>query len=564
MSIFIEISILLAITTVITLGVRLLKQPLVVGYILSGIVAGPYLLNVLHSQDELQLFSKVGIVFLLFVVGLHLNPKVIKEVGVVSLITGMGQVLFTSLIGFGLALLLGISLLEAVYVAIALTFSSTIIILKLLSDRGDLHKLYAKIAVGFLLVQDIVATLVLIAVTVVSSPSDKSISYVLAEIGVKGLAIVIALILIAKYVLPRLLQYVAKSQEFLFLFSLAWGTGLAALFYVAGFSIEIGALVAGVTLSVSPFADEIASRLKPLRDFFIVIFFLLLGSQMVLSNIGQIVIPALVFSVFVLVGNPLIVIILMLLSGYKLKTGFLSGLTVAQISEFSLILATLAFEVGHISQQTLSLITLVGLITIAGSTYLIMYADQIFDALRPYLKPLKVFARSTAKKEVQGEDHHTILFGYSRVGKQVFSSLVASDHEVLVVEINPEAVSALDAEGVAVTFGDAADVEFLQELPASKPQLIISTIPDITTNRLIIKTMKQRNQKVAIVAIAYNHEEAHELYDLGVSYVIVPHHLGAEQVIELFEKHGTAHSSYHRAGQRHRNLLRRRFPKVDF
>ncbi|HNQ16841.1 MAG TPA: cation:proton antiporter, partial [Candidatus Woesebacteria bacterium] len=372
MNIFFELSLLLTVTAIITLAVRKLRQPLVVGYILSGIIAGPYVLNIVSSQHELELFSKVGIVFLLFIVGLYLNPKIIQEVGKVSLVTGLGQVLFTSLIGFALTLLLGIDRLAALYVAIALTFSSTIIILKLIADKKDLQKLYAKIAIGFLLVQDIVATFILIAITVVSGQSDMGLgSTLLLTLG-KGMILFSVLGMFQRYILPKVTEYAAESPELLFLFSLAWGTILASLFSALGFSIEIGALIAGVTLSVSPYSVEIASRLKPLRDFFIIIFFVLLGSQLILSNLAQLLFPAIILSLFVLVGNPIIVIILMNTLGYNRKTSYQAGLTVAQISEFSLILGALGLRLGHLSQEVLSLITLVGLITISGSTYLIL------------------------------------------------------------------------------------------------------------------------------------------------------------------------------------------------
>lgn len=559
MTLFLEISSLLAITTLVTMGVRLLKQPLVVGYMLSGIVAGPYFLNVLHSQDELELFSKVGIVFLLFIVGLHLNPKVVREVGTVSLITGLGQVIFTSLIGFGLALALGLALVPAIYTAIALTFSSTIIILKLLADKHDLQKLYAKISIGFLLVQDIVATLILIGVTVVATSSDQSLLTVFGWIVVKGLAVGVGLLAVSKFVLPRIVPFLATSQELLFLASLAWGTGLAALSQVLGFSIEIGALVAGVTLSMSPFADEMSSRLKPVRDFFIIIFFLLLGSQLVLSNLGAIVIPAIVLSIFVLVGNPIIVMVLMNLLGHKQKTGFLAGLTVAQISEFSLILASLALSVGHIDQQTLSLITLVGLSTIAGSTYLILYADFLFPRLQPWIKWLEFRKPKKGGNTKIGSDYDTVLFGYDRVGHQFVTALQENDSSVLVVDFNPEAISKLEESTISAQYGDAGDVEFLNKLPVSKPRLIVSTIPDVAVNKLILSSMQARNSRVVMIAIAHDVSQAHELYEAGLAYVVIPHHLGAEHAAKLIRKHGFHAPSYWREKQRHVQKLQRKY-----
>lgn len=536
MPVFIEISLLLAATTIISIFTKRLKQPLVVGYILSGIIVGPYFLNILESQHELEFFSKIGIVLLLFIVGLHLNPKVIKEVGNVSLITGLGQVIFTSVIGFIIALFLGIEMIAALYVAIALTFSSTIIILKLLADKRDLQKLYAKIAIGFLLVQDIVATFILIGVTVFSQNSGESLLTSVGATLLKGLGIFIAVIIFNHFLMPKLTKFTAKSQELLFLFSLSWGIGLAAIFAVSGFSIEIGALIAGVMLSTTPYAEEISSRMKPLRDFFITIFFILLGSQLIITDITSLIVPALILSVFVLIGNPIIVIVLMNLLGYNKRVGFMAGLTVAQISEFSLILASLGFRIGHISQETMSLLTLVGLITIAGSTYLILYAEKIFPRIKKLLVFLELVKKKQSQKGSVEELYSALLFGYDRVGHNFVSVLQEQSEDFVVIDFNPNSIQKLQELDIPCIYGDASDVEFLEELPIRKPKLAISTIPDFETNKLILNFLLERNKKVQFIPIAHTSKEAKKLYELGAAYVVVPHHLGAEFAAKLIKK----------------------------
>lgn len=559
MSVFVEISLLLAVTTFVTIFVKKLKQPLVVGYIISGILAGPYFLDILHSTHELELFSKVGIVFLLFIVGLHLNPKVIKEVGNVSLITGIGQVLFTSLVGFLISIALGIETTAAIYVAIALTFSSTIIILKLIADKKDLQKLYAKIAIGFLLVQDIVATIILIIVAVISQGSEASLSETLMLTGLKGLGIFVALLLFNKLLLTKITDFVATSQELLFLFSLTFGVGLASLFAIAGFSIEIGALVAGVVLSATAYADEIASRMKPLRDFFIVIFFILLGSQLIITNLASLIGPAIVLSLFVLIGNPIIVILIMNMLGYNRKTGFLAGLTVAQISEFSLILASLGFQVGHLSQEVLSLVTLVGLVTIAGSTYLIIYSDKIFPYAKRMLQILELLKRKKNQKGSVEENYTSLLFGYDRVGHNFISVFEKQDESFVVIDFNPDSIQRLIEDDIPHLYGDASDIEFLEELPIRKPKLAVSTIPDFVTNKLILAFLQSRNKKIQFIPIAHTVHEAKELYDLGAAYVIIPQHLGAEFAAKLIHKLKAEPKLYTRERTKHLKKLEQRY-----
>jgi Kef-type K+ transport system membrane component KefB len=274
--VFNQISLIILIVLAVSLVMRLLKQPLIIGYIIAGVIAGPFFLKILPEVDTIRIFADFGIAFLLFIVGLHLSPKVIKEVGKISLITGIGQIIFTSLIGYFISILLGFSPITSLYIAIALTFSSTIIIMKLLSDKGDLESLYGKISIGFLLVQDLVAILILIIISSLSTGGDYVTQIALTLF--KGLVIIAVLAPISIYVLPKFHNFFAKSQEFLFVFAIAWGLGIASLFFYAGLSIEVGALIAGVLLSVSPYSFEISSKLKSLRDFFLISFFLLLGA----------------------------------------------------------------------------------------------------------------------------------------------------------------------------------------------------------------------------------------------------------------------------------------------
>ncbi|OQA02803.1 MAG: Inner membrane protein YbaL [bacterium ADurb.Bin400] len=389
-----------------------LKQPLIIGHIATGLIVGPYLFNLVKANETIEIFSQIGIALLLFIIGLNLNPRVIKEVGKVSLITGVGQVLFTSAIGYMIGITLGFGPTASFYIAIALTFSSTIIILKLLSDKKDLGRLYGKIAVGFLLVQNIIATLILIALSTLSQGGD--LTQIMLATLLKGIVLVVLLTAFSIRILPKMGMIFAKSQEFLSLFSVGWGLGLAALFSLAGFSIEIGALVAGVTLATSTYTYEISSRMKPLRDFFIILFFIMIGSKMSPDNLQQLIVPAATFSAFILIGNPLIVMILMALLGYDKKTNFKAGLTVAQISEFSLILIVMGHRLGHLSDEIVSLVTIVGLLTIAVSTYLIIYSDKIYAALEPYLV---VFERKNHKRERRSrEEHDIILFGFDNIG----------------------------------------------------------------------------------------------------------------------------------------------------
>lgn len=547
MHLFLQIGTIFVIATILAFLMKVFRQPFVVGYILAGIVAGPHVLNVIYSAETVELLSKIGIVSLLFIVGVSLNPHVIREVGKVSLVTGVGQVVLTSIGGYFLARLLGIEAVNSVYIGIALTFSSTIIILKLLADKSDLNKLYGKIAIGFLLVQDIIATVILVAIATLSHTGSESIGTVAVVLFLKAVSLSAILYICARYILPQLSKLFASSQELLFLFSVTWGISVAGVFYVLGFSAEIGALVAGVTLSVSPFAYEISSRMKPLRDFFIVLFFVFLGSQISFDHIISLAVPAVIFSLFVLIGNPLIMYVLVNLLGYRRRTAFEVSLTVAQISEFSLIVVTLGFQLGQVTQETLSLVTLVGLITISASSYLILNSDRIYPRVMHLLRFLELRKTGVIARSEQTSPEKSVemlLFGYDRVGEHFVSAFEHIGKEYMVVDFNPKSIERMKRKEIRHRFGDAEDIEFLDELPLSKVKLIVSTIPEFQVNRVLTEYFHKRHPEAIIMVISHNIEDTKELYHAGASYVIVPHYLGASFAAGLIKKHGIRLSKF--------------------
>lgn len=530
-SIFTEFGIILGVATAMALIMRLLRQPLIIGHIITGVLVGPLFWNILRSDEIFLVFSEMGIAFLLFTVGLNLNPHVLKDYGKVSLITGFGQVIITALAGFAISSLLGFNTITSLYIGIALAFSSTIIILKLISDKGDLDKLYAKISIGFLLVQDLIVFTLLFSLPFISGSGGISTDFL--SILVRAVIFIGAVIAVAKIVVARMHPYLSRSTELLFLFSTAWGLGIAVLSRELGFPLETGALVAGVALALLPTRHEVAARLSPLRDFFIIIFFVLLGAQIDLANVGSMVTPAIAFSLLVLVGNPIILMAIMGLLGYRKKTSLQTGFTVAQISEFSLIFLGLGVTLGHVDQSILSLATLVGIVTIFGSTYLILYSDFWYKKLRPFIG---VFERKRVieKKEIKN-NHEIIIFGTGRVGFEFVEMFKDRGEKLLVVDHDPEAIRRLEGEGVYCHFGDAGDPEFLDSIEMSKVEIVISTVPDLNTNLLILNRVKSTGD-IPVLVVSHSITNALKLYQYGASYVILPHFLGASYASTLAKR----------------------------
>ncbi len=549
---FLEISLVLALATTVALAMQWLRLPLLLGHILTGILAGPAVLHLIQGKELLEVFSQLGITALLFVVGLSLNPSVIREVGKIALFTGIGQILFTTLFGFGLGILLGYPWLTSFFLAIALTFSSTIIIMKLLSDRGDEHKLYGKIAIGFLLVQDLVATLILVLVSTLGA--SGGIGQALLKTGGTLLGVSLLMVGVAKYILPRASRLFAQSQEFLFLFSIGWGVGIAALFASLGLSIEIGALAAGVVLATSPYRFEITAKMRLIRDFFIIMFFVLLGSHLTWTSVGSQLPHALLLSSFILIGNPLIVMAIMGWMRYSKKTSFFAGLTVAQISEFSLILLLLVAQKGYITEEIVSLATIVGIITITGSTLMILHADRLFRVLAPVLD---IFERARPIRErSKKERYDALVFGCHRVGNEFLAPLQKKNLSTLVIDFDPSVIEQLQQKGVACRYGDAHDNEFLDEIGVSSSKIVISTIPDLEINLLLLQKIEKQQADTLLIASANTPEQAHRLYEAGASYVILPHFLGGNHTAMLLEEYGIAKTKFATQKKRHLKYLK--------
>jgi Kef-type K+ transport system membrane component KefB len=418
-SVFAEIAALLMLGAAAGFAALLLRQPLIVGLIAAGILAGPSVTGLARSDAHIELLAELGIAVLLFLVGLKLDLRLIRSLGAVSLATGLGQVGFTAAFGFLIGLALGIDALTSLYVAVALTFSSTIIIVKLLSDKREIDSLHGRIALGFLIVQDIVVVLAMVVVSALAAGSGQASALAgLARAVAGGGALLLLVGLFIRFAAAPLTVRLARSPELLAGFAIGWAALLAAVAHHVGLGKELGGLLAGVSLASTPYRDAIAARLATLRDFLLLFFFIGLGARLDLGVLGEQIGAAAVFSVFVLVGNPLIVVAIMGAMGYRRRTGFLAGLTVAQISEFSLVFMAMGVALGHVAPDSLGLVTLVGLVTIALSTYMIVHSHRLAEwcdrLLRPFERREPWRESSGAPAEAGGAEVVVVGLGRSR------------------------------------------------------------------------------------------------------------------------------------------------------
>ena len=482
-SIFYEIAVLVLLAAGLGFIGLLLRQPLVVAFIAVGVLAGPDALGLVSSVDFIETLSQIAIAVLLFLVGLKLDVSLVRNLGKVAVATGLGQVGFTALFGFLICLALGLDPVTALYVAVALTFSSTIIIVKLLSDKQEIGALHGKIALGFLIVQDIFVVLAMVTLSAIGVGLGDDSGGVLdiLQVLLGGLVMVAAVVLFIRYVADPLLKRVARSPELLVIFAVGWAASLAALGDALGFGKELGGLLAGVSLASTEFREAISSRLAALRDFLLLFFFINLGAALQLSTLGDQLGPAVVLSLFVLIGNPLIVLAIMGYMGYRKRTGFLAGLTVAQISEFSLIFMAMGITIGHVGGEAMGLVTLVGLVTIAISVYMITWSHKLYDICEPWLG---LFERRHAHREsddtssaLDSPGYDFVVFGLGRYGCRIGSRLNDLGYRVLGVDFDPEALGNWRRLGMDASYGDATDPEFVAHMQLEGVRAVVSAVP---------------------------------------------------------------------------------------
>ncbi|CAH1386800.1 cation:proton antiporter [Candidatus Nitrotoga sp. M5] len=534
---FQEIALLLAAAACIgALAIRL-HQPLILAYIMVGILAGPVALGWITAHDPLDLLAQVGVAVLLFTVGLKLDLNLVRRLGAVALATGLGQLFFTILFGYLLGLALGMDHLKAIYIAVALTFSSTIIIVKLLSDKKELDSLHGRIAVGFLIVQDIAVLIAMMTMSTLNMAGADGIAATLGMITLKLAVAGLLLTIVMRYVLPRLLDLVARSQELMLLFAIAWGVALASMGEMFGFSKEVGAFLAGFSLATSPYREAMSGRLNPVRDFLLLFFFLDLGARLEFEAFEGQIVAALVLSAFVLIGNPLIVMAIMGYMGYRKRTGFMAGLTVAQISEFSIVFVAMGMSLGHVGGDTLGLVTLIGLVTISVCTYLVLNSQTLYEKLK---FSLSVFERRLPFRErmtipKSEPTPAVVVFGLGRYGGRLMQRLCDQDINTLGVDFDPEAVRHARHRGLNARFGDAEDAELPASLPLAEVRWAVSTLHDSSVNRVLITALREHGYTGPVAVTAYSEADIDMLKKVGAELIFYPYFDAAEYAADKLQ-----------------------------
>ncbi len=544
-SIFIELGIVLIIATTLAYIAKRFKQPLIPAYIIAGILLGPgiaYLAKtvffqqlfgmhdgflLIQNQELIRTLSEIGVAFLLFMVGLEINFKQLKEVKEVTIIGALLKSVLLFFITIGLTWLFHLTLLESAYLAIIIVFSSTMVVMKILSDQKIVDTLHAKIIIGILLVQDILAILVLFTLT--SSGSFSLIPF-LSSTAIATLFI-FCLIVLGSFVWPRLFRHISDSGELLFLSAVAVCFFFAILFNLLGFSIAIGAFIAGITLGNVEYHFEIIGRVRAIRDFFLVLFFVSLGMQLTAFPEQKYWLLLGALFLLVTVVKPLIIMIVVSLFGYHRKTAFLTGMFLGNISEFSLIIAAQGLALGQVSQPLFTIIIVLALLSIGMTEYFAVFSSNIVHIILPYLGFLDRFQfrkqKSETKKPIKAS---LVLIGCNRIGSSILHRLLKKRKKPLVIDFNPKVIKSLTEIKVPHLCGDISNNDILEQIDLKSVTMIISTITDYHATVSLLKKTKERKRNILVIVTASHLKQALALYEMKADYVLLPTHLSAEHI----------------------------------
>jgi Kef-type K+ transport system membrane component KefB len=523
----------------------LARQPLILAYLVAGFALGPFGLKWVHSQQSINTIGELGLIFMLFMIGLEIDLKKIVRAGSVILVTSAAQIVGCFGLALGLFLLMGLTLgggkFDALYLAAAVALSSTVIIVKVLYDKFELDTLPGRVTLGVLVLQDLFAILFL---AIQPSLNDLQVDVVLLSL-VRVVVLLMAALLISRFTLPHLFQIIARLPELVLVGALAWCFAVAEFAEFLGLSREMGALVAGVSLSTFPYALDVTAKVTSLRDFFITLFFVALGMTIPLPT-ASVLALALVIVLFTLASRLVTIFPPLYAMRQGIRTSLLPAINLAQISEFSLVLIQVGVQANQVQPATASAASAAFVVLAVLSTFLMMRSDAITRGAIPVFKRFGLGdldqAHAEAEPETQDErKRRIVVLGFYRVASSFLAELerthAALVEQVFVVDFNPTVYHSLKARGVKVHYGDIAHVETLAHAGIAEAEIVISSVPDSllkgTSNERLVRYVRAANPGAKIVATADVLSETQILYAAGADYVTIARLDQANELVEV-------------------------------
>src|SRR5215470_13147245 len=525
------------------------RQPLILAYLVAGFFIGPFGMGWVKSQESISVISELGLIFMLFMIGLEIDLKKIIRAGSVILIAAGGQLIGGCLLGVLFFMAIGLSLgggaFDALYLTVACALSSTVIIVKVLYEKRELDTLPGRITLGVLVLQDIFAILFL---AVQPSLGNLQISVILLSIG-RVAALVATALALSRYVLPRLFHQIARRPELLMLGALAWCFLIGEIAEKLGLSREMGSLVAGVSLSTFPYALDVTAKVTTLRDFFITLFFVGLGMSIPIPGMSVIGL-ALIIAAFTVVSRVVTTFVPLYLMKQGLRASILPAINLAQISEFSLVVIQTGVASGHISRQTSSAASFAFVVLAVISTFVMTRSGEITKALIGPLKRIgirdldHVHAREDeGEGGGHGETRRIVILGFFRAASALLSQIERQNESLLeqisVVDFNQLVFRTLQDRGLHVIYGDISNVDTLIHAGIGKAEIIILSVPDSllvgANNEKLVRHVRGLNPKARIVATADLLSDVGDLYAAGADYVTVTRITDARELFSVIE-----------------------------
>ena len=514
------------------------KQPILLGYLVTGVIVGPLGFELVKHLDNIKIISEIGLILLLFITGLELNPASLLSSGKKLMTAGVGQFILCVLYGllFFPLLVSGGPGMETLYLSLLCALSSTAIVVKALNDKFELDTLHGKISVGVLIIQDLWAIIIL-----AFQPNFDNFQISIVALALfKSFLLVAFGFLFSKHILKRICASVNRAPEMILSIAIGWCALVAWLAGVLGLSIEMGALIAGLSISSFPYSIHITAKTQPLRDFFMILFFVSLGMQITMPD-TRILILSGILTTFIILTRFLSIVPLLLFSGSGPRTAFITSLNLSQLSEFALVIAAIGLKMNHISENIFNLLIYTMALSSILSSYFIKFNYPLYGAVEKWLKKRKWF--SSLKNETEKTEEESpsiILLGLHRGARALLEiledQLPQVLNKILVVDFNTELIHELRNKNIHALFGDISHSDTLEHAEIKKAKIIISTIPDLmlkgTSNLNIVKTCRTLTKEALILATADTLSDAEILRKAGADEVVLPHSLAGQFIAD--------------------------------
>ena len=537
----IDLAVILLSATALGFVARQTGQPTIIAYIIAGVLIGPVVFGFIGVTELTETLSELGLAFLLFLLGIKMRLDDVRHVISPIVKISIPQMAAVAAVGFGVAYALGFTFLESTMIALAVMYSSTAVVIKMLTDKDEATTLHGKTDVGVLLVQDIVVVILLAVLAAGRPESATEVATTLVIVLALVVIITVAALAASKYALPPVFRRIANNTDVFFLVAISWAflfifisdeinLFLAPVGIEAYLSIEMGAFLAGLAIAQLPYSKQLQDRVNPLTDLFVMIFFVSVALNIEARELLFYWEEAVIAALVLMPAKFLIFFVLINWQDFDIETNFLGSLYMIQVSEFGIVVGVAALEGEFISVEVLGFLTLVALITMAVSVYFIAFGDRLFERLEPTLSRFE--AEETFTKSGKEYDNHAIVVGYDDITRNVLPLLKAHYDDVVAVDRRVDHIEALQDEGFDAVYGDMQSYTIRKDVQLKNADFVISSSDQVPVNKALLREV---SEDTTVFVEARTEEDAAELYEHGAEYVITSVDLASERLASYIQ-----------------------------